>query len=136
MTALTQDRNTLRRDGNQMEPPVAANARIYGGAMVAINAAGYAVRASADATLKTAGVSEHRADNTGGANGDIRVRLRKSVFQLGNSAAGDAITLADIGATCYVVDDQTVAKTSSTNTRPAAGTVFDVDADGVWVKFS
>lgn len=136
MTALAQDRNTLRRNGEQIEPPVAANARIYGGSIVAINSSGYAVRASADATLKTAGVAEHRADNTGGANGDIRVRLRKSVHQFGNSSAGDAITLADIGATCYVVDDQTVAKTNSSNTRPAAGKVFDVDADGVWVDFA
>ena len=28
MTALTQDRNTSRRDGNQVEPPVAAATRI------------------------------------------------------------------------------------------------------------
>lgn len=136
MTALTQDRNTIRRDGHQLEPGVAANARIYAGAMAAINAAGFAVRASADATLKVIGMAEHRADNTGGADGDIRVRVRKGAYLYGNSAAGDAITLADVGSTCYVVDDQTVAKTNGAGARPAAGTVFDVDADGVWVKFS
>lgn len=136
MTALTQDRNTLRRNGDQMEPPVAAATRIFAGAMVAINASGYAVPGATATTLKAAGVAEHRADNTGGADGDIRVRLRKSVHCFGNSAAADAIALTDIGSPCYIVDDQTVAKTDGGGTRSAAGTVFDVDAAGVWVKFA
>lgn len=135
MPALTQDRNTLRREGQQIEPPVAANARIFAGAMVAINAAGFAVPASVSATLKSAGVAEARADNTGGANGAIRVHLRKGPHRVGNSSAADAITLAELGTDCFLVDDQTVAKTSATNTRSVAGKVFDVDADGVWVNF-
>lgn len=136
MPALTQDRNTLRRNGDQVEPPVAANTRIYAGSMVAINAAGFAVPGSTSTTLKAAGVAERRADNSTGAAGDIRVRLRKGAHRFGNSAAADAIALADIGSVCYMVDDQTVAKTNGTNTRSAAGTVFDVDADGVWVNFA
>ena len=135
MTALTQDRNTLRRDGNQAEPPVAAATRIHGGAIVCIGAAGYAVPGSTATTLKAVGVAEHRADNSSGANGDIRVRCRKGVHRFANSASTDAITLADVGDDCYIVDDQTVAKTSGTNTRSVAGKVFDVDADGVWVDF-
>jgi hypothetical protein len=43
--------------------------------------------------------------------------------------------LADVGKQCYLVDDQTVAKTDGTNTRSPAGFVRDVDADGVWVEF-
>lgn len=135
MTALTQDRNTLRREGAQMEPPLAANARIFGGALVAINAAGYAVAGSTSASLTGAGVAERRADNTGGTAGAIRVRLSKLPHQFGNSAATDAITLADLGKDCFIVDDQTVAKTDGTGTRSRAGRVFDVDADGVWVDF-
>lgn len=135
MTALTQDRNTLRRDGAQMEPPVAANARIFGGALVAINAAGYAVPGSTATGLASAGVAQHRADNSGGAAGAIRVRLSKTPHQLGNSEAADAITLADVGKDCFIVDDQTVAKTDGAGTRSRAGRVFDVDADGVWVDF-
>lgn len=77
MTALTQDRNTLRRDGVQTEPPVAAGARIYGGALVAINAAGFAVPGSTATGLIGAGVAEQRADNTGAAAGAIRVRLNR-----------------------------------------------------------
>ena len=135
MPALTQDRNTLRRDGAQMAPPVAANTRIFGGSMVAINTAGLAVPGATSTTLKCVGVAECQANNLGGAAGDVRVPTRKGVHAFGNSAAGDAIALSDVGATCFMVDDQTVAKTNGTNTRSAAGTVFDVDAEGVWVRF-
>ncbi|WP_343498630.1 hypothetical protein [Achromobacter denitrificans] len=136
MTALTQDRNTLRRDGNQIEPPVAAATRIYGGSIVCINTTGYAVPGSTSTTLKAAGVAECRADNSAGAAGDIRVRLRKGPHCFANSISADLITLADIGSDCYIVDDQTVAKTSGGDTRSVAGKVFDVDADGVWVEFA
>lgn len=135
MSALSQDRNTLRRDGQQIEPPVAAGARIFGGAIVAINAAGYAVPGTTSAALKGVGAAEQRADNTGGAAGAIRVSVHKGPHRFANSAAADAITLADVGSDCYIVDDQTVAKTHATNTRSVAGKVFDVDADGVWVDF-
>ena len=57
------------------------------------------------------------------------------VFRYANSAAGDLIATADIGTVCYIVDDQTVAKTSATATRSPAGIVEDVDANGVWVRF-
>lgn len=135
MAALTQDRNTLRRDGLQIEPPVAAGARIFTGALVAINAAGLAVQGATSATLAGAGTALAPADNTLGADGALRVRVDRRPARFANSAAADAITLADIGKDCFIVDDQTVAKTSATNTRSRAGKVFDVDADGVWVDF-
>lgn len=135
MTALSQDRNTKRRDGKQMAPPVAAGARIFAGSIVAINAGGLAVPGATSTTLKVAGVAEHQADNRNGAAGAIRVTVRKGPHVFANSASTDAIALSDIGADCYLVDDQTVAKTNGTNTRSVAGKVFDVDADGVWVDF-
>lgn len=135
MTALTQDRNTLTRNGDQKEPPVAANARIFGGSLVAINAAGFAVPGSTAVGITGCGCAEARADNSGGAAGAIRVRVSVRPSQFANSAAADAITLADIGADCFIVDDQTVAKTDGAGTRSRAGRVFDVDADGVWVDF-
>lgn len=136
MAALTQDRHTLRRDGDQVEPPVATNTKIFGGAIVAINAGGFATKGATSTTLKVVGVAEDRADNTGGADGAIRVKVRKGVFQFANSASGDQITLADVGSDCYMVDDQTVAKTNGSNTRSIAGKVVDVDVDGVWVRFA
>lgn len=136
MTAATQDRNTLRRDGNQMVLPVAAATLIYGGTIVCVNAAGTATKGATSTTLKAVGVAEDRADNAAGSAGDVSVSVRKGVFAFANSAAADQITRADIGNDCYMVDDSTVAKTSGSATRSVAGKVFDVDADGVWVKFA
>jgi hypothetical protein len=50
-----------------------------------------------------------------------------------NSTAGDLIANANAGATCYIVDDNTVALTDGTGTRSAAGKIIRVDSDGVWV---
>ncbi len=133
--ALTSDRNTPRRDGELVTLPVAAAKLIYAGSLVARDSSGNATPGAAATTLLGAGRAEARADNSGGSAGDITVDVRKGVFRFGNSASADAITRADIGASCYIADDQTVAKTSGSSTRSVAGTVFDVDSDGVWVKF-
>lgn len=135
MTALTQDRNTRRRDGGLIEPPVAGGARIFTGALVAINAAGLAVPGATSTTLVGAGAALAPADNTLGAAGALRVRVDRRPARFANSAAADAITLADLGKDCFIVDDQTVAKTNGAGTRSRAGKVYDVDADGVWVDF-
>ncbi|KAK0329991.1 hypothetical protein LTR94_034588, partial [Friedmanniomyces endolithicus] len=61
-------------------------------------------------------------------------RVKKGQFRWANSAAADAITRAEIGDPAYIVDDQTVAKTNGGATRSVAGTIRDVDAQGVWVE--
>lgn len=132
--ALSKDRNTPRADGDIREFSVLADAVIFAGALVAITAAGFATPGAVATTLKAVGRAEENVDNTGGANGDVTVRVRKGVFRFNNSAAGDAITAADVGANCYIVDDETVAKTNGANTRSVAGVIDQVDADGVWVK--
>jgi hypothetical protein len=136
MTAATEGRMTKRRDGRKMSLPVAANTKLLIGCMVALSTTGVAVHASAISTLKVQGVAETEADNTGGAAGAIQVQIdRHGWFQFSNSAGADQITLSDVGSNCYVVDNQTVAKTSSANTRPVAGVIRDVETDGVWVSF-
>ncbi|MCJ2874796.1 hypothetical protein JUM41_11170 [Rhizobium pusense] len=136
MTALTGDRNTPERSGDTREGPAAAGAVLFAGAMGAFNAAGNIVPVSTALNLKGAGRVENRVDNTGGGAGAQRVKLRVGIFRYANSAAADALTQADIGSDVYGVDDQTVAKTSATNTRSVVGKLFDVDDQGVWVKFS
>jgi len=135
MAALTADRNTTSREGSDFEFPVAATTKIYAGAIVGFNAgAAVATKGVTSTTFKSAGVAVEQADNSAGGAGDIRVKVRRGCFRFANSAAGDLITLADIGSDCYVVDDQTVAKTNGTSTRSVAGKVRDVDAAGVWVE--
>lgn len=136
MAALTQDRHTHERPGLLREPPVKGATTVFAGGMAGIDATGFAVPMATATGLKCLGRAEERADNSAGANGDIRVEVAAGIFRFANSSAGDAIALTDIGADCYAVDDQTVAKTNGTNTRSVAGKVWDVDAQGVWVKFS
>lgn len=134
MSALTADRNTPARPGTDFGFPVAAATLIYAGAIVCLNAGGYAVKGSAAVGLKTVGMSRSRVDNSAGANGALMVPVERGTFRFANSAAGDAIVLADVGADCYVVDDQTVGKTDGSGARSVAGKIRDVDAAGVWVE--
>ena len=130
---LTKDRNTPRRPGEVLAVAVAAGAHIYGGSIVAAKAAGYAAPATAAPGLLCLGRAEEEVNNFAGADGAEKVLVRRGVFQWGNSADADRITAADIGRTCYMVDDETVAKTHAVAARSAAGTVVAVDANGVWV---
>ncbi|BAE50571.1 hypothetical protein [Paramagnetospirillum magneticum] len=134
MAALSQGRMTPERTGSTRTVLVDANVKIFEGALVVL-AAGYAKPGATATGLVAIGRAEEMADNTGGAQGALTLRVRPGIFRFDNSAAADAITAAEIGSDCYVVDDHTVAKTSATNTRSVAGKVFDVDALGVWVEF-
>lgn len=134
MAALTADRNTPTRTAELIELPAAADKKFFAGALAALDANGRATPGAVATTLKGLGRVEAFADNTDGAAGAITVKIRRGTFRWGNSASGDAITAADIGADCYIVDDQTVAKTSGGDTRSVAGKIMDVDANGVWVR--
>jgi hypothetical protein len=116
-----------------LEIQVADNVHIFKGAIVGL-AGGYAAPAGATCT-KVAGIAESEVDNTqlGHVAGGKTVRARQGTFKVGNGAAADALAIADVGNLCYAADDQTVAKTAGTN-LPVAGTVIQVDPDGVWVE--
>lgn len=129
---LAADRNTPMKDAELIAVPMAA-VKIHAGALVAANATGYATPGAVATTLTYLGRAEEQKDNTGNAPGAKTVLVRRGkVFKFLNSGA-DAVTQAEMGKTCYIVDDQTVAKTDGTGTRSAAGKVLGVDADGVWV---
>lgn len=134
MAAMTEDRNTPARDGAIVSMPVAAGKKLFAGAMVARDLAGYATPGATATTLMGMGRAESVADNSSGADGDLAVAVRKGVFRFANDAT-DTVTRAAIGQDCYIVDDQTVAVNDGTGTRSKAGKVFDVDPEGVWVSF-
>jgi len=136
--ALTQDRNTPEIAPNLSllrVLPVKGGEVIYAGGMVALNADGYAVRAAANPDLKVLGRAEEAVDNTSGADGDVFVKIKTGIFRYENATGDDEILKKHIGDECYVVDDETVARTDGDGNRPVAGKVFDVDNEGVWVKF-
>ena len=88
------DRNTPYRDGELNPVPVAAATEIFGGHMVAVNASGYAVPASATASQITLGVSDGWVDNSKGSDGDATVLVRcGKAFLMANSTS-DPVTLS------------------------------------------
>lgn len=133
MTALAKDRNTPSRAGDAFSRDVAAAKKIFAGSLVALDSSGNAQPGATATGLVAAGRAAEYIDNSSGNAGDKQVTIEPGVFRWANSSAGDAITKAEIGDLCYIVDDQTVAKTNGTNTRSVAGYIVDVDSDGVWV---
>lgn len=131
MAALIAPRNTKSRIGNVKDYPIkAATTCIQGG--IAVLDAGYAAPGRTAVGLIAVGMTLETAAAV--AAGDNSVRVEEGTFKFANSAAGDLIGQADVGADCYIVDDQTVAKTNGGATRSRAGKIAAVDADGVWVQ--
>jgi hypothetical protein len=133
MAALTTSRNTLKRGPDLLVAPLAASAVIHSGALVALNAAGYAVPGSVSATLKAAGRAQYSVNNSSGAAGAAKIEIERGVFRYLNHGA-DLVTQADLLSDCYIIDDQTVAKTNGSNARSRAGKVLELDDGGVWVE--
>lgn len=95
-----------------------------------------AAKAADAATYRAVGVFAQTVTG-GAANGDVKVDVQAGIWPFKNSAAGDAITAADIGRYCFIIDDETVAKTNPNSVRAVAGVVMTVDADTtVWVNVS
>jgi hypothetical protein len=144
MAAATTGRRTKQMLGTftfSMNYPVKANEVLIAGCMAMVDASGRAVSA-ATATgaigagrVKTNGGLD-RWDATGLADGALKAEIEEGIFKFANSAAGDLIAVSEIGKKCYIVDNQTVAKTNGTSTRSPAGIVRQVDSDGVWVECS
>ena len=133
MTALATDRQTIRRAEETFSFPVAASVTCYIGALAVLDSSGNVKPAVTATGLIPVGVFTEKVTN-GVTAAAVNATVMPGVFRFANSASGDAITKAEIGDTCYIVDDQTVAKTSDTGARSAAGQIVDVDADGVWVR--
>lgn len=133
MVALTTDRNTPEKAGMETSGLLAASQAIFAGAILMRNASGQLIKgATATGSFGVGRAEQRGASTTAGVTAQI---YRSGTFRFANSAAGDLIVTADIGAVCYIVDDQTVAKTNGTSTRSPAGIIDGVDAQGVWVRF-
>lgn len=132
---LAKERNSIQLgDGLIREIGVKANAVIYAGALV-VNDAGVAAPGRTATGLVAIGRAEQTVNNTGGADNAQRIKVRRGVFGFKNKA-DDLVVAADVGKDCYIVDDETVAKTHATNTRSIAGKVFAIDGDTVFVDFA
>ena len=138
MAALTQSRDTVRYGDatlpQLLKVPLKAGAKVFQGGIVCVDATGYGVAGATALNLKTLGVARADLDNTAGANGAKVAEVRRGPHAFNNSAAGDAITQADMYADVYLVDDNTVAKTNGGGTRSVAGRVIGFEGSQVIVE--
>lgn len=133
MAPLTADRNTPELEPGEREGLLGASQAILGGSILMRNASGHLIKGATATGSFGVGRAEKRGAST--TAGVTSQRYRPGVFRFANSSAADLIATADIGAACYIVDDQTVAKTNGSNTRSPAGIIDGVDSLGVWVRF-
>ena len=133
MGALTNVRDTaeVMNGGRQLGLPVKAKTTIYQGALVALDADGYAVSGKKAEGLTAAGRAEETVENTGG-DGEAVIRVLRGVFIYANtSTAANKVTAAHVLKPCYIQDDQTV--TALATGASVAGLVVRVDENGVAV---
>ena len=136
MSALDHNRNARpseRHDFN--EDDAAAGVHVYVGSIVVLDTSGNARPGRASTTDIARGICDRECDNSDGSAGDLLVHTMCGVGYFVNSADADEITKADFGSACYIVDDQTVAKTNGSATRTRAGKILALEGDlvKVWV---
>jgi len=134
MAALTQDKDTPNQQlGRVVTIPIAAATKIFKGAMVSVNAAGFAIVGADVASSIVMGVADEQVDNTGAA-GALSINVRKGVF--GFTTLGTVVDQADVGGPVYISDDNNIEKIAGVTNNIICGVLDHVDADGVtfWVK--
>lgn len=135
--ALTADIKIIRygTPGNATQPvnqPVTALAQLYRGAIAATRS-GYCVEMTTPQSTDVVwglyeaygpGFADTIPGMVGGTtNGAVTVEIATGSFYLNNGTSGDLITQANVGAPCYVINENTVGLTSGGGTRPVAGVV-------------
>lgn len=138
MAALTKARRTprwLNPVGVEAEYGVKAGTTIWAGAMVALDATGFAVPAADTAGLVPVGIAQETvASPSTDSDGDRPVRTREGIYRLDQTATNaNRFTRADIGDIAMVEDDATVWKAAQAANDVRAGRVYQVDGQGVWV---
>ena len=134
--ALTGPRRiAIRGTGYDLALDMTASTTIYAGALVCINAAGFAVPAAATANFVVVGVALETKRTAAGGSDTIVVRAGV-IAKIGHTAvAANKIARADVGNPAYVVDDESVGDAGGA-VDIIAGLVVGFDTDGVWVDLN
>ena len=133
MGALTNARDTteIMNGGKQLVLPVKAKTTIYQGALVALDADGYAIPGKKAAGLTAAGRAEETVENTGG-DGELVIRVTRGVFVSANtSTPANTVGAGPVLKPCYIQDDQPV--TALATGASVAGLVIRVADNDVAV---
>jgi hypothetical protein len=113
-----------------MSYPVKASTKIYQGSLVVLNA-GFAAPGSTATGLIAVGRAKATVDNSAGADGALFVDVEEGIYKWVN-ASGDPILAANVGAVCYITDDQTVNITATG--KSVAGRCVKLETGFAWVK--
>jgi hypothetical protein len=132
MTATTTARESKRMDGELISYKMAA-VKIPKGALVNINAAGFATNSTDAAGETFVGIAYETVDNTTGSAGDKEIRVETTgTFVFVDGGANGAQT--DVGVEFKIVDNQTVTDASTTNNIKAGTCVESISANTLRIR--
>ena len=137
MSALSKTRFIKVVKATRMTLPSTAEQVYQGGLACFDTSTGLIKKGAASTTLIPIGL--YTDDTLVPSNGSVTVELFREFHGTWfvNSASGDLIAQTECGSNVYVVDDQTVAKTSNSNARSIAGRAWRVDNNkGVLVEMN
>jgi len=137
--STTKDILTIRygtQDGHQpVAQPLTSGVSVYSGT-VAVTRAGYLINpdTAVQSTDICWGIINGIVDSnptvaspiTGVASNATICGIDTGSFFLTPGTSADALTQADVGKVVYLIDSNTVGKTSGGGTRPVAGTLFGI----------
>lgn len=124
MADITERKASTDRQDGLVYPFKMGVEKIYEGALVAINAAGYAVNAGDDASTVVVGVADETVDNSGGSNGDKDIQVRRTGVFTFNTAYSAAQT--DVNNIAMASDNQTVDLAANTTNDIPVGRIVEV----------
>jgi hypothetical protein len=135
VTALADKRFQRPFKFSGIELPGKVEQVYQGGRACVDTSTGLVAKAFISTTLIPIGVFTENQLTTSGQNVHITLDREVVARWYANSASADLITTADLMKDVYIVDDQTVAKTSNSSTRSVAGRVWKIDSvKGVLVE--
>ena len=124
MAASTTTIFTKYQDGEIMEYAVYRATKIPAGALVMLNASSYAINGADTTGCIFVGVACEEADNSGGSDGTITVKVRRKgvfLFLLGSAA------ITDIGADANCLYNNEVARDATTTYDITCGKIVGVE---------
>lgn len=129
MAALTSAYETFERPGIVVSYKLAA-VKVYKGAMVGINSAGYLTpMAHGTSSLKYAGIANDTVDNASGAAGDKSVNVTKTASVVMKAASGFTPAVTDLGKEVYALTDWEVqVSTSGLTNQYKVGTIVGLES--------
>ena len=124
MANITARKDVRRQEGRVLSFPVEEATTIYEGALVSVNAAGYAVNASDAANDAFVGVCHVGADNSGGADG-AGEKVQVWTDGVIDCVYAGTATQANVGDLVYAVDNQTVDVVGDTTNDVLVGKIVE-----------